>query len=1232
MTRWMYPPEIERERERARFDPIVEGARHRLSRELSLAIWDRVRADATDAAGRCDTELAGRRFHELAARIAVRGGRLRPDIGRATRVGVEAGDDWLASWTTELRLSAPGRDTLVASELRRWGRTGHAARLVAEDGAVTEGVERPGADRADRAGGPRRELPGAGDVARAMAALQRPVQDQVRPLRGPVPSLHAALRRREMDLRAWAPPGRAANDAVRPPDWLVRAGRAAQVGEAVRLQRAGELTEALRRGDPGLADAVAVALHDGAIVALHPVDALRDSVRALGAEPAVADHRLGRAVVEFLRMTRRRSVDSHVVATVDAATRGAAQVWPPRARGWSDGAARRAMALRDAAAAQGAEDELARLSASGGAPLPVELRARMEALFGHRFAHVRIHTDGAAAQAAETAGARAVTIGSHIYFARGQFTPGSEAGDRLLLHELTHVVQHDEGRLPEPANGRVELSSPSDPAEHEARAMEARVSEVRAVDARPRTAEAAPRAGQADAPAAPLPVARVVDPADRTARPRPAAGDAPRTGRRASPNVFGDAAHWVGDRIDDIENWAEDKIEALVAKVAPGLVTLIHEGPGGLIKDAIQPAVSSWVGSITGGVNLGQVTGQLKSSFSAAFAVLQGAKAGDAKCCETLVNGINAIREVAHAFMHNPVMDAIKGILTKVSDIVGTVTKLVIGPAFDVLKTIVGGAWDAIKSVASTVQGWFNAVKNVAGKAFDWVAKKLGFSSGTGEGGLLDWLKQKASEIWDKIKETLKPVIGPLKVVAGVLLMFTGLPQIYAIIKYGPQLVEAIQWLWANRNNPEAVKKNPGLIGGSILPKILGVGQSFVGMVKSGVAWLVDKTSAFVTGALQLAGAITGIPLLGMAKSFVQTLVDGIKGVQAWAAGAFTSAEQWLEGTFHKIADFIKPYAEVLCSVAMAIVNPGMIPTILAGWAWRWLPDCIKPPLIDLLLDAVITVLEGMPSLPMMGPLWPLLKSGVLGFLHALRAKDPATKIKVSNKLAKIISGASPMFLFGFVKGFLRGVWGGIKMPFEAIWLILKGLHKAVEFFDALGNEADTKAEKPATPNNTPHTQPKPDKPAPHAPSSTPPVSAPSVIKPDQIQGVIAGMATQLSEHKPPKPATPAHAPAAAAPAAGPAADPHANQFKQLGQEAHRMGGELAGPAATVTSNFMPAVQELFSSKGGGSIDDLMGKLGKVWEAAKAAIGSLGAKIANMSSSRTRRRRSWATPSATWSA
>jgi hypothetical protein len=110
----------------------------------------------------------------------------------------------------------------------------------------------------------------------------------------------------------------------------------------------------------------------------------------------------------------------------------------------------------------------------------------------------------------------------------------------------------------------------------------------------------------------------------------------------------------------------------------------------------------------------------------------------------------------------------------------------------------------------------------------------------------------------------------------------------------------------------------------------------------------------------------------------------------------------------------------------------------------------------------VIAILSGMPSLPMLGLLWPLLKSGVIGFLAAVKGRSPETKIAVSNKLAKIISGGSPMFLVGFVKGLLKGVWDGIKMPFEGIWLVAKGIQKAGDFFAALGAEADTKA-APAT-------------------------------------------------------------------------------------------------------------------------------------------------------------------------
>jgi hypothetical protein len=1188
MTRWIHPPvlpDTERRRETERFDPIVEGNRHQLSRDAALAIWATVVAAATDDAGRRDLERARRQFHELAAIVAARRGRLGPDVGRTTRVTGDADAAAPRGWDAngwgirELHARGPGRDTLVAADARRRNR------MADSDADAAAPIS---------AAAPRSHTPSS----------QRPM---------PWPAM--------LDLRAWTParrePGRPASGTVRPRAAtvsLLHADRATQVREAARLHRAGELAAALRRGDPGITEAVAAALQAGAILAPHPVDELRDHVRGLAAELTGVGVRLGRAATRWLETTPAAAMAPRALAVADGWTGGAARAWTERTRSWTGGLARRAMAFSERAAGPAAEDELAKLSAAGGEPLPAALRARMEALFGHRFAHVRIHTQGAAAQAAVAAGARAVTLGSHIYFGSGQFAPGSEAGDRLLLHELTHVVQHDQGRLSEPSSGRVELSRPSDPAEQEARAMESRAAEVRSASGAITGAHAQPVSSGTPAEArqpsitAGAPDVRQPDAAPARSGPP---SDAPRTGRRASPDVLGwigdrahDAANWVGDRVDDIENWAEDKIMGLVAKVAPGVATLIQEGPGGLIKNAIEPAVSGWVGSLTGGINIGQIAGQLKGSFTSAFAVLQGARAGDPKCCETLVSGINAVREIASAFANNPVFNAIKGVFDKVSDVVGTIAKLVAGPVFDVLKTIVGGAWDAIKSVASTIQGWFNAVKNVAAKAFDWVAKKLGFASGTGEGGLLDWLQKKAVEIWENIKKTLQPVIGPLKVVAGVLLMFTGLPEIYAIIKYGPQIVEAVQWLWTNRNNPDAVKQNPKLLGGSILPKILGVGQSFVDTVKKGVSWLVDKTTAFATGALNLLGAITGIPLLSMAKGFVQTLVDGIQGVQAWATGAFTSAQTWLEGTFHKVVDFIKPYAEVLCSVATAVVNPAGIPMILAGWAWRWLPDCIKPPLIDLLLDAVIGFLQHMPSLPMLGPLWPLLKSGVVGFLQALRARDPETKIKVSNKLAKIISGASPMFLLGFVKGLLRGVWDGIKMPFEAIWMVAKGIEKAGDFFSALGTEADTKT-KPAAAAHGP-AAPNGQVPAPLPRAQALP-GVPGVIRPADASSVVSGIVGQLNAQKPPRPATPAPTAAPGAQPAGPT-----NQYRELGQEAHRMAGELAGPATTVKTGFWSAVQELFSSGKGMSLDDLIAKLGKVWSAAKGAVASLGGKIANM--------------------
>jgi hypothetical protein len=77
----------------------------------------------------------------------------------------------------------------------------------------------------------------------------------------------------------------------------------------------------------------------------------------------------------------------------------------------------------------------------GGEPLPAAVRTALQPRFGLDFGRVRIHADAEAAASADAFDAEAYTAGRHIVFGSGRYDPGTPAGQRLLVHELTHVVQ-----------------------------------------------------------------------------------------------------------------------------------------------------------------------------------------------------------------------------------------------------------------------------------------------------------------------------------------------------------------------------------------------------------------------------------------------------------------------------------------------------------------------------------------------------------------------------------------------------------------------------------------------------------------------------------------------------------------------------------------------------------------------------------------------------------------------
>jgi outer membrane protein OmpA-like peptidoglycan-associated protein len=78
---------------------------------------------------------------------------------------------------------------------------------------------------------------------------------------------------------------------------------------------------------------------------------------------------------------------------------------------------------------------------SPGEPLDAATRAFMEPRFGQDLGNVRVHTDAKAVESARAVNALAYTVGKHLVFAEGRYSPSTTSGHELVAHELAHVVQ-----------------------------------------------------------------------------------------------------------------------------------------------------------------------------------------------------------------------------------------------------------------------------------------------------------------------------------------------------------------------------------------------------------------------------------------------------------------------------------------------------------------------------------------------------------------------------------------------------------------------------------------------------------------------------------------------------------------------------------------------------------------------------------------------------------------------
>ena len=123
--------------------------------------------------------------------------------------------------------------------------------------------------------------------------------------------------------------------------------------------------------------------------------------------------------------------------------------------------------------------------ATQGAPIEPPVRRRLEDRLGQGLASVRLHRDEHAAESARAVNALAYTVGERIVFGAGRYAPQTADGERLLVHELAHVVQSRRSSTGDGTRPLI-VGSPAAAEEREADAM--------ARTARPATSRPAPSA------------------------------------------------------------------------------------------------------------------------------------------------------------------------------------------------------------------------------------------------------------------------------------------------------------------------------------------------------------------------------------------------------------------------------------------------------------------------------------------------------------------------------------------------------------------------------------------------------------------------------------------------------------------------------------------------------------------------------------------------------------------
>jgi hypothetical protein len=632
---------------------------------------------------------------------------------------------------------------------------------------------------------------------------------------------------------------------------------------------------------------------------------------------------------------------------------------------------------------------------SRGQQLTTETRARMEGGFGADFGSVRIHTDPGANELARDAGARAFTTGNDIYFRSGEYQPGTSAGDWLLAHELTHVVQ--------------QRTSPTATV-HRVQRMPTLAEAWSGVRATVRSGAAAVR-------------------------------ETVSTGADA----VREAAGTVRDVAVDVARSARDLVEGYLEEHAPGVLAFLRGDLVGEIRQRIYQGLDylfNGLGQRIQADGLGETARAVFGEF--VQGVNQVATDLASGRCESLFAAMRMIGAFGER-LTGPAFRELREVAHTVGSFFNDIWTRFGAPVTDAIQSLAGGAWDWITAKAQWLWDQTEGVRRWFSEAWEEYKRRFNLAWDNSV-SVLNSLRQKAAEAWEQIKHELGPWLLPLQIAAGALLLISPLGPIVAIGAGGYALWEAIGWIRAHWDDIEQmVVTARQYLHDHVLARIMRDLNWLQGMLGRAREWLTEQTASLVSALASLIDALGLTQMLNALRRVVGGIARSVSRAVQFLSMQVSRLFAELGRIAAEVHRVVRPFYGLIAAVILFPQYPFVLPVVLTGWAWRLSPDCIKPPIIDFALDMIIRGVRAVPEFRNFGDAWAQAKVHIVRSLERARGMDFEEKVRVSNRVARIMTGEDidwignlieaarnfPQHFAGQAQEELTGMNLGNPLPFE---------------------------------------------------------------------------------------------------------------------------------------------------------------------------------------------------------